>query len=123
MLGFLARGAAIFGVVLLGLYYAAHPPLFAAAPAAMTGDLVEIARTSNCDLSSLATVGGGGAPRAPDQVKNIELVFDNALPNTGWGMTETNAIGTGIGGEDYLAHPGSSGRCSINFSWCATALS
>lgn len=82
------------------------------APAAMTGDLVEIARTSDCDLSSLATVGGGGAPRAPDQVKNIESVFDNALPNTGWGMTETNAIGTGIGGEDYLAHPGSSGRCS-----------
>ncbi len=82
------------------------------APAAMTGDLIEEARVSNRDLSSLATVGGGGAPRAPDQVKNIASVFANALPNTGWGMTETNAIGTGIGGEDYLAHPGSSGRCA-----------
>jgi len=82
------------------------------APAAMTGDLVEIAKAGQVDLSSLTTVGGGGAPRAPEQVKSIGSVFGNALPNTGWGMTETNAIGTGIGGEDYLQHPGSSGRCS-----------
>ncbi len=82
------------------------------APAAMTGDLVKAAGESSHDLSSLLTVGGGGAPRAPEQVKNIAGTFDSALPSTGWGMTETNAIGTGIGGEDYVAHPGSSGRCS-----------
>ncbi len=82
------------------------------APAAMTGDLVETAKRTRRDLSSLLSVGGGGAPRAPDQVKGIARTFANALPGTGWGMTETNAIGTGIGGEDYLAHPGSSGRCS-----------
>jgi long-chain acyl-CoA synthetase len=34
------------------------------------------------------------------------------MPNTGWGMTETNAIGTGIGGPQYLERPGSSGACS-----------
>ena len=82
------------------------------APAAMTGDLVEVAKQTNRDLSTLATVGGGGAPRAPEQVKGIAATFEKAMPNTGWGMTETNAIGAGIGGEDYLAHPGSSGRCS-----------
>ncbi len=82
------------------------------APAAMTGDLVETGKLTRRDLSSLVAVGGGGAPRAPEQVKNIATSFTNALPNTGWGMTETNAIGTGIGGQDYLAHPGSSGRCS-----------
>lgn len=82
------------------------------APAAMTGDLLNTARKTDRDLSSLQTVGGGGAPRAPEQVKNIATAFTRALPNTGWGMTETNAIGCGIGGEDYLAHPGSSGRCS-----------
>lgn len=27
-------------------------------------------------------------------------------------MTETNAIGTGISGADYLGRPASSGRCS-----------
>lgn len=82
------------------------------APAAMTGDLIRVARVTGHDLSSLLTVGGGGAPRAPEQVRQIESAFDQALPNTGWGMTETNAIGTGIGGPDYLAHPASSGRCS-----------
>ncbi|MEQ8860969.1 MAG: class I adenylate-forming enzyme family protein [Pseudomonadales bacterium] len=82
------------------------------APAAMTGDLVRIARETDRDLSSLATVGGGGAPRAPEQVRQIGSSFAKALPNTGWGMTETNAIGTGIGGEEYLQRPASSGRCS-----------
>ena len=82
------------------------------APAAMTGDLVAWARQAGRDLSSLLTVGGGGAPRAPEQVRSIRGTFANALPNTGWGMTETNAIGTGIGGEDYLDHPESSGRVS-----------
>lgn len=82
------------------------------APAAMTGDLVRVARETNRDLSTLQTVGGGGAPRAPEQVRQIEASFVKALPNTGWGMTETNAIGTGIGGLDYLNRPASSGRCS-----------
>lgn len=82
------------------------------APAAMTGDLVRTARETDRDLSSLRSVGGGGAPRAPEQVKAIEASFDQALPSTGWGMTETNAIGTSIGGQDYLDRPESSGRCS-----------
>ena len=82
------------------------------APAAMTGDLVREAERTVRDLSSLMTVGGGGAPRVPEQVKQIDASFTKALPNTGWGMTETNAIGTGIGGRDYLERPASSGRVS-----------
>jgi len=82
------------------------------APAAMTGDLVQAAKRTERDLSSLLTVGGGGAPRAPEQVKDIDDSFASAMPNTGWGMTETNAIGTGIGGADYLERPASSGRSS-----------
>jgi long-chain acyl-CoA synthetase len=81
------------------------------APAAMTGDLVAAAERTRRDLSSLAVVGGGGAPRAPAQVHEIDRVT-RAAPNTGWGMTETNAIGTGIWGREYLDHPESSGRCS-----------
>ena len=83
------------------------------APAAVTGDLVRVAQTRRHDLSSLLLVGGGGAPRAPEQVRQIKASFDNAMPNIGWGMTETNAIGAGIGGEDYLQRPASSGRCSL----------
>ncbi len=85
---------------------------FVATPA-MTGDLVHAAATSNRDLSSLQLVGGGGAPRAPEQVRAINKGFQTARPNTGWGMTETNAIGTSIAGEDYVTHPDSSGRCSV----------
>ncbi|MFN0184093.1 MAG: class I adenylate-forming enzyme family protein, partial [Aquabacterium sp.] len=82
------------------------------APSAMTGDLVRVAQTGRHDLSTLLFVGGGGAARAPEQVRQIRASFAQAMPNIGWGMTETNAIGTGIGGDDYLARPASSGRCS-----------
>ena len=84
---------------------------FTATPA-MTGDLVEYARSTDADLSSLQNIGGGGAHRAPEQVRGIDETFANARPGTGWGMTETNAIGTVIGGDDYLLRPESSGRCS-----------
>jgi long-chain acyl-CoA synthetase len=82
------------------------------APAAITGDLVRVARAGGHDLSTLVAVGGGGAPRAPEQVRQIDASFANAVPNIGWGMTETNAIGTTISGADYLGRPTSSGRCS-----------
>jgi long-chain acyl-CoA synthetase len=84
---------------------------FAATPA-MTGDLARIAKKTNHDVGSLVWVGGGGAHRAPDQVRQIDSNFPNAVPGTGWGMTETNAVGVGIGGQDYLDHPASAGRCS-----------
>jgi long-chain acyl-CoA synthetase len=82
------------------------------APAAVTGDLLEHVRRTGRDLPSLRLVGGGGAARAPDQVRAIPQVFPTALPVTGWGMTETNAIGAGIRGRDYLDHPGSVGQAA-----------
>ena len=82
------------------------------APSAMTGDMVRVAQGGKYDLSTLLVLGGGGAPRPPEQVRQIKSSLRNALPNIGWGMTETNAIGTGNSGEDYLARPASSGRCS-----------
>jgi len=80
------------------------------APPAMTADLIYSAQQGGHDLSSLVMVGGGGAARSPEQVKGIDAVFENAMPNTGWGMTETNAIGTAIAGGNYLERPGSSGQ-------------
>ncbi len=88
------------------------------APPAMTGDLVREARTTDRDLSTLRSVGGGGAARAPEQVRQIDDAFASAAPGTGWGMTETNAIGTLIGGDDYLAHPDSAGRCLAVLDIC-----
>lgn len=82
------------------------------APAAMTGDLLRVAKAQGCKLASLLQIGGGGAPRAPEQVLQLGTSFAQAMPGTGWGMTETNAIGTGILGPDYMQRPASSGRCS-----------
>jgi long-chain acyl-CoA synthetase len=79
---------------------------------AITGDLVDAAPASARDLSSLRLLGGGGSARAPKQVRDIDARFAEAKPATGWGMTETNAIGVGIAARDYLDHPESSGRCS-----------
>jgi long-chain acyl-CoA synthetase len=81
-------------------------------PPAVTHDLVNEARRTNRDLSSLRVVGGGGAARAPEQVRQIDSTLETATPNTGWGMTETNAIGVFIVGDEYLERPASSGRCS-----------
>ncbi|MBL6634626.1 MAG: acyl--CoA ligase [Ilumatobacteraceae bacterium] len=78
-------------------------------PPAVSGDLVRIAQSEGRDLSSLLTVGGGGAARPPEQVGQIDRSFEKALPNTGWGMTETNAIGTLIIGAEYSERPLSSG--------------
>ena len=82
------------------------------APSAVTADLLDYARRHRIELPSLRIVGGGGAARAPEQVLAIPQVFPAALPVTGWGMTETNAIGAGIRGRDYLEHPGSVGHAS-----------
>jgi long-chain acyl-CoA synthetase len=81
-------------------------------PSAITGDLVRHAETSKRDLSSLVTVGGGGAARAPAQVRGIMRVFPNAVPYHSWALTETNAVGTAISGQDYLRRPHSCGRRS-----------
>ena len=83
------------------------------APPAMTGDLVREAQRTQRDLSSLISVGGGGAARPPEQVRQIDSTFDNAAPYIGWGMTETNALGTLVGGQEYLDHPSSSGYCLV----------
>lgn len=83
------------------------------APSAITGDLLAIAKEGRFDLSSLGAIGGGGAARAAAQVRELGRALEHAVPLTGWGMTETNASGTSIAGEDYLARPESSGRASF----------
>ncbi len=82
------------------------------APSTITGDLVQAAASTKRDLSSLLLVGGGGAARAPEQVRSIGRLSAAVFPVTGWGMTETNVIGTTVAGDCYLQRPTSSGQCS-----------
>jgi len=61
------------------------------------------------DLTSLTSVGYGGAPAPPDLVRRIEAEFPPVSPGNGYGMTETSSISTYNGGADYLAKPDSVG--------------
>ncbi|MHC4167524.1 MAG: class I adenylate-forming enzyme family protein [Planctomycetota bacterium] len=78
-------------------------------PATLDWDLMESPSFKKTDLSSVLIVGGGGSPRPAESVLRIDREFPNAIPVTGWGMTETNAIGTRTGGEEYVARPDCAG--------------
>ncbi len=76
----------------------------------MSWDLLEAETFHQRDTSSLKAVGGGGAPMPPELVRRIEDNFSKGRPSLGYGMTETNAYGPGNSGDDFLAHPTSTGR-------------
>jgi long-chain acyl-CoA synthetase len=75
-------------------------------------DLLEHPRFADYDTSSLVSVGGGGAPAPPELVKRVEAGFRRGRPSIGYGLTETNAYGPQNSGDDYLAHPTSTGRAT-----------
>jgi long-chain acyl-CoA synthetase len=76
----------------------------------MTFDLLESPDFEARDTSSLASVGGGGAPMPPELVGRVDKTFKRARPGLGYGMTETNAYGPQIAGDDYILRPRSTGR-------------
>jgi long-chain acyl-CoA synthetase len=59
------------------------------------------------DLSSLEAIAYGGAPSAPELVRQIGAA--GAAPGNGWGMTETSATFSHHMAEDYLHRPDSCG--------------
>ena len=75
-------------------------------------DLLESPRFAEFDTSSLASVGGGGAPAPPQLVQRVANSFAKAKPGIGYGMTETNAYGPQNSGVDYVEHPTSTGRAT-----------
>ncbi len=75
-------------------------------------DLLESPRFADADTSSLASVGGGGAPAPPELVRRVSTSFAKAAPGIGYGMTETNAYGPQNSGPDYISHPTSTGRAT-----------
>ncbi|MFB4291834.1 class I adenylate-forming enzyme family protein [Nonomuraea sp. ATR24] len=62
------------------------------------------------DLSSLTTLGYGGAPAPPKLLERITANLPDRAPSNGYGMTETTALAIGNGGADYQAKPDSIGR-------------
>ena len=70
--------------------------------------MIEHPDRAKYDLSSLEAIAYGGAPAAPELVREIYEVF-GAMPGNGWGMTETMATVTSHSAEDYLNRPESCG--------------
>ena len=75
-----------------------------------SADLMEAARRLGETLPSLDYLGAGGAKRPAAQVAQLAETFPNAGVATGWGMTETNALGIGMIGDEYKARPDSAGK-------------
>jgi len=62
------------------------------------------------DVSSMQSMGGGGAPLQPDLVDKIDQSLTEGKPSTGYGLTETHGIVTASTSALYLAKPASCGR-------------
>jgi long-chain acyl-CoA synthetase len=73
-------------------------------------DLVHSPSFHKFNTSSLRAVGGGGAPAPASLVTKVADSVKQGTPQLGYGMTETNAFGPGIMGQDYISHPTSTGR-------------
>jgi len=76
----------------------------------MSWELVNSPDFGKRDISSLQSLSSGGAARPPDQVKKLKEKAEGAQPGAGYGMTETNSLGTAISGAEYLVRPASIGR-------------
>lgn len=62
------------------------------------------------DLSSLRAIGGGGAPLSPEHARKVAAKVPGEAAGNGYGMTETNGLGTSVVGPALLDHPGTCGR-------------
>ncbi|MEZ5560484.1 MAG: class I adenylate-forming enzyme family protein [Pseudomonadales bacterium] len=76
----------------------------------MSWEIVQHPDFERYDTSSLTSMGGGGAAMAPEHARQIEGRLAAGVAGTGYGMTETNGLGTTISGEALLARPRSCGR-------------
>ena len=73
--------------------------------------LLESARASGADISSLMGIASGGASVPPDLIRQIGKQFESkTMPGNGYGLTETTSAVITNGGLEYLAHPDSIGR-------------
>ncbi|GGY53394.1 class I adenylate-forming enzyme family protein [Parvularcula lutaonensis] len=74
----------------------------------MAYDLVKAAEPG--DLDTIVDIGTGGAKRPEAQVALQREMFPEISASSGYGLTETNALGTHIALGDYVKYPSSTGR-------------
>jgi acyl-CoA synthetase (AMP-forming)/AMP-acid ligase II len=81
----------------------------------MSLELMQHPDREKYDLSTLTDIAAGGAPRPVAHVKRLEEAFTGAQPALGYGLTETNAAGTGNFWSNYHDKPASTGRAQKPF--------
>ena len=81
----------------------------------MSRELITHPDFAQHDLSSLMTLGGGGAQLPPDLVQKIDDSVASARPNTGYGMTETCGIITAVSADFFIDKPASAGPAMPDF--------
>ncbi len=76
--------------------------------------LLEWPELDRYDLSSLRTVGGGSAVWPPELLHRLQQRLPWVRPglSLGYGMTETNGLGTSLSPDGTYAHPDSIGQAS-----------
>ena len=76
----------------------------------MTQDIITASEANpNTDVSSLVSLGGGGAARPPEQIKSQEKNHPTKIAGVGYGLTETNAAGTNASGKLLYDKPDTAG--------------
>jgi long-chain acyl-CoA synthetase len=76
---------------------------------AMVWQLLESPSFNDTDISSVTSIGYGGAPAPAELVRRIEQLFPGRTPTNGWGMTETSSTAASNNGIDYIQRPDSCG--------------
>ena len=76
----------------------------------MSFELAERAAERGTSLDSLIDIGAGGAKRPASHVALLARVFPQAWTSSGYGLTESNAVGTYNGLHDYQRSPDAAGH-------------
>jgi len=76
----------------------------------MTWELAEACAKTDRDISSLIDISSGGAKRPPHHVARQRRLVSHAAAASGYGLTETNALGSVINRADYEARPDAAGK-------------
>jgi acyl-CoA synthetase (AMP-forming)/AMP-acid ligase II len=77
----------------------------------MSFEILTHPRRSDYDLSTVTDFVAGGAPRPPEHVVRMHAEMEGK-PLIGYGLTESNGIGSVNVRSNYLAKPDSAGRAA-----------
>lgn len=81
----------------------------------MARELISHPDFATTDLSSLGSIGGGGAQMQPDLVARVDGAAERVRASTGYGMTEASGVISSISGDFFADKPTSCGPAMPTF--------